>query len=188
MRPLWRRLLRLPARDSARVEQVFSPAGGATDGAADVPEPGDEARASEPAGSPEGPGFPEDGAPVGVLVSADRYDLAECPEVRRLRRPPGWSRAGDSALSVRAQRSGRPSSARDFVMPSSAGGSAMASSAAVRRVRRLRHRVSGRRVFHGDLCPVAHRGPVPGAAARLRMRRPIQATITTAAAIAAYSE
>jgi len=58
-RPLWRRLLRLPARDSARVMTagVSEPS--------DDPEPSD---AAEPSNAPE---------PVGVLVSADRYDLAE---------------------------------------------------------------------------------------------------------------
>ena len=55
-RPLWRRLLRLGARGPAR------------DSARDYGEPGGAARDPEPA---------DDGGPAGVLVSADRYDLAE---------------------------------------------------------------------------------------------------------------
>ncbi|TVZ03406.1 NUDIX hydrolase [Trebonia kvetii] len=65
-RPLWRRLLGLPARDSARVEPAAVHSA--------VPEPGDEARAPEPADATE---TAEGSAPAGVLISADRYDLAE---------------------------------------------------------------------------------------------------------------
>ncbi len=71
-RPLWRRLLGLPARDSARVEP------GAVHSA--VPEPGDDdprARARRRRRDRRGPATAAASAPAGVLISADRYDLAE---------------------------------------------------------------------------------------------------------------
>jgi hypothetical protein len=61
-RPLWRRLLRLPARDSASGVRARHGA------------PVDEGRDHEP-GDVLVPSA--DSAPAGVLVSADLYDLAE---------------------------------------------------------------------------------------------------------------
>jgi 8-oxo-dGTP diphosphatase len=60
-RPLWRRLLRLPARAGSPAVPVIAS------------EPGTDAGDTEPAAAEPS----DDSAPVGVLVSADRYDLAE---------------------------------------------------------------------------------------------------------------
>jgi hypothetical protein len=92
-RPLWRRLLRLPARDDARdAIRAGQPAGPAELAEmAGLPVPGDEALvpallgapvpdAPEPIEAPEvaAASEPADARPpVGVLVSADHYDLAE---------------------------------------------------------------------------------------------------------------
>jgi 8-oxo-dGTP diphosphatase len=67
-RPLWRRLLRLRPRDYVLDAGELAGGPAAPSTLAGLGEAGDEARDAAPA---------SDGGPAGVLVSADRYDLAE---------------------------------------------------------------------------------------------------------------